>query len=40
VLKKEGSKKAPDAFRRALQINPQNTDAQRELRLYTIRSGK
>lgn len=40
VLKKEGSNKAPDAFRKALQINPKNTDAQREIRLYTMRSGK
>lgn len=40
VLKKEGSNRAPDAFRKALQINPKNTDAQRELRLYTIRSNK
>jgi Tfp pilus assembly protein PilF len=40
VLKKEGSNKAPDAFRKALQINPKNTDAQREMRLYTMRSSK
>lgn len=40
VLKAEGSKKAPEAFRKALQISPNNAEAQRELRLYTIRSGK
>ena len=40
VLKKEGSNKAPDAFRKALQINPKNTDAQSEMRLYTMRSSK
>ncbi len=37
VLKKEGSNKAAEAFRRALQINPQNQDAQRELRLLQMR---
>ncbi len=40
VLKKEGSSKAPDAFRKALQLNKNNADAQRELRLYTMRSQK
>ena len=40
LLKKEGSSKAPDAFRKALQINKNNADAQRELRLYTMRSNK
>jgi tetratricopeptide (TPR) repeat protein len=40
VLKGEGSRKAPEAFRKALQINPNNAEAQRELRLYTIRSSK
>lgn len=38
VLKQEGSAKAVEAFRKALQINPQNTEAQRELRLYQMRS--
>ena len=40
LLKKEGSSKAPEAFRKALQINRNNADAQRELRLYNMRSGK
>jgi uncharacterized protein HemY len=40
VLKKEGSSKAPEAFRKALQLNKDNTDAQRELRLYTMRAQK
>ncbi|HQG30847.1 MAG TPA: DnaJ domain-containing protein [Deltaproteobacteria bacterium] len=40
VLKREGSSKAPDAFRKALQINRNNAEAQREMRLYTLRTGK
>jgi len=40
VLKKEGSKRAVDAFRKALSINKDNVDAQRELRLYQMRSKK
>lgn len=40
ILKKEGSNKAPEAFRKALQINKNNADAQRELRLYTMRSNR
>jgi tetratricopeptide (TPR) repeat protein len=40
ILKKEGSGKAPEAFRKALQINRGNAEAQRELRLYTMRSNK
>lgn len=40
VLKREGSSKAPDAFRKALQINRNNADAQREMRLYTLRTSK
>lgn len=40
LLKKEGSSRAPEAFRKALQINRNNADAQRELRLYNMRSGK
>ncbi|HOW99843.1 MAG TPA: hypothetical protein PK545_04410, partial [Deltaproteobacteria bacterium] len=40
LLKKEGSSKAPEAFRKAIQINRNNADAQRELRLYNMRSGK
>jgi hypothetical protein len=40
VLKKEGSNKAPEAFRKALQINRNNAEAQRELRLYTMRTNK
>lgn len=38
VLKQEGlNNKAIEAFKRALQINPKNVDAQRELRLYQMR---
>jgi tetratricopeptide (TPR) repeat protein len=40
LLKKEGSNKAPDAFRKALQINRANAEAQRELRLYNMRTSK
>ncbi len=40
VLKKENSGKAPEAFRKALQLNKNNPDAQRELRLYTMRTTK
>ncbi|MEA3223174.1 MAG: DnaJ domain-containing protein [Thermodesulfobacteriota bacterium] len=40
VLKKEGSLKAIEAFQRALKINPNNIDAQREIRLYHMRSKK
>jgi DnaJ-domain-containing protein 1 len=38
VLKREGSKRAVDAFKKALQVNPENVDAQRELRLYQMRA--
>ncbi len=38
VLKNEKSPRAADAFRRALKINPDNLDAQREMRLYYMRS--
>jgi len=38
VLKKENSNRAVDAFRKALKINPDNPDAQREMRLHHIRS--
>ena len=37
ILKKEGSKRAVEAFRKALAINKNNMDAQRELRLYQMR---
>lgn len=39
VLKTEGSRKAPDAFRKALQINPNNAEAQREVEapLHAVR---
>jgi tetratricopeptide (TPR) repeat protein len=37
VLKQEGSVKAVEAFRKALEINPNNLDAQREIRLYQMR---
>ncbi|HQP30227.1 MAG TPA: tetratricopeptide repeat protein [Deltaproteobacteria bacterium] len=38
VLKQEGANnKAIEAFKRALQLNPKNMDAQRELRLYQMR---
>ncbi len=40
VLKKEGSNRAPEAFRKALQLNRNNQDAQREMRLYTLRTTK
>jgi len=40
VLKREGSKKAIEAFRKAVECNPDNADAQRELRLYQMREGK
>jgi tetratricopeptide (TPR) repeat protein len=40
VLKKENSKKAIDAFQKALEINRSNLDAQRELRLYQMRESK
>jgi len=40
ILKKEGSKRAVDAFRKALQINRDNVDAQRELRLIQMRTKK
>lgn len=40
VLKREGSSKAPEAFRKALQLNRNNADAQRELRLHTLRTSK
>jgi tetratricopeptide (TPR) repeat protein len=37
VLKKEGSRKAIEAFQKALEINKNNVDAQRELRLHQMR---
>jgi tetratricopeptide (TPR) repeat protein len=37
VLKKEGSRKAIEAFQKALEINKNNVDAQRELRLNQMR---
>jgi tetratricopeptide (TPR) repeat protein len=37
VLKKEGSRKAIEAFQKALEINKNNIDAQRELRLHQMR---
>ncbi|MCD6569806.1 MAG: DnaJ domain-containing protein [Deltaproteobacteria bacterium] len=37
ILKKEGSQQAIEAFQRALKINPNNIDAQREIRLYHMR---
>ena len=40
ILKKEGSNRAVEAFRKALDINKDNVDAQRELRLYEIRAKK
>jgi tetratricopeptide (TPR) repeat protein len=40
VLKKEGSRKAIDAFQKALEINKNNIDAQREVRLYQMRDSK
>jgi hypothetical protein len=40
ILKREGSTKAHEAFRKALQLNRSNADAQRELRLYTMRTNK
>lgn len=40
VLKREGSKKALEAFKKALELNKDNVDAQREIRLYQMREGK
>ncbi len=40
VLKKEGSRKAIEAFQKALEINRNNVDAQREIRLHQMRDGK
>lgn len=40
VLKKEGSKKAVEAFQKALEINRNNVDAQREIRLHTMRENR
>ncbi len=40
ILKKEGSKKALEAFKKAFEVNRNNIDAQRELRLYQIRERK
>jgi tetratricopeptide (TPR) repeat protein len=40
ILKKEGSKKAVEAFQKALEINRNNVDAQREIRLYSMRESK
>jgi tetratricopeptide (TPR) repeat protein len=37
VLKKEGSRKAIEAFQEALEINKNNIDAQREVRLHQMR---
>lgn len=39
VFKKEGSVKAIEAFRQAVRINPNNTEARRELRLLEMRGG-
>ncbi|OPZ59923.1 MAG: Dna-J like membrane chaperone protein [Deltaproteobacteria bacterium ADurb.Bin510] len=39
VFKKEGSNKAIEAFRQAVRINPNNTEARRELRLIEMRGG-
>ncbi len=38
VLKKEGSRRAEEAFMKALEINRNNVDAQRELRLLHMRA--
>jgi tetratricopeptide (TPR) repeat protein len=40
VLKKEGSRKAIEAFQKALEINRNNIDAQRELRLHQMRESR
>jgi tetratricopeptide (TPR) repeat protein len=40
VLKKEGSRKAIEAFQKALEINKNNVEAQRELRLHQMRENK
>ncbi|MDT8272885.1 MAG: DnaJ domain-containing protein [Desulfomonilia bacterium] len=40
VLKKEGSKKAVEVFKKAYEINKNNVDAQRELRLYQMRENR
>ncbi len=40
VLKKEGSRKAIEAFQKALEINRNNIDAQREMRLHQMRENK
>lgn len=40
ILKKEGSRKAIEAFQKALEINRNNVDAQREIRLHQMRDGK
>ncbi len=40
VLKKEGSKKAVEAFRKAVEINRNNVDAQREIRLHNMRGNR
>jgi len=40
ILKKEGSKKSVEAFQKALEINRNNVDAQREIRLHQMREGK
>lgn len=40
VLKKEGSKKAVEAFRKAIEINRNNVEAQREIRLHNLRENK
>ena len=40
ILKKEGSKKAIEAFQKAIEINRNNVDAQREIRLHHMREGK
>jgi tetratricopeptide (TPR) repeat protein len=40
VLKREGSRKALEAFRKALEINRGNMEAQREIRLYQMRENR
>lgn len=40
ILKKEGSRKAIEAFQKALEINRNNVEAQRELRLHQMRENK
>jgi tetratricopeptide (TPR) repeat protein len=40
LLKNEGSKKAIEDFQKALDINRNNVDAQRELRLFQMRENR